>query len=120
MALTTKLHELRAVAERLALGDAEVRKLRGLFVDLVDVLLGREPNHADVNNSGARFEPPPASQFAHVAPEIPPFPGTPRRQLAAAPPEPAEDPAGPDALAQIERELNEADEKRNTPPNGGH
>lgn len=56
---TMKEHllELRVVAERLALGDAEARKLRGLVVDILDVLLGKAPNHPDVNNSGARFAP---------------------------------------------------------------
>lgn len=52
-----QLAELRAVAERFALGDAEARKLRGLIVDIIDVLLGKEPNHVDVNNSGARYLP---------------------------------------------------------------
>ena len=52
-----QLLELRNVAERFALGDAESRKLRGLIVDFFDVLLGRVPNHPDVNNSGARFLP---------------------------------------------------------------
>lgn len=51
------LLEVRVVAERLALGDAEARKLRGLVVDFIDVLLGKVPNHPDVNNSGARYAP---------------------------------------------------------------
>lgn len=124
MPMLQKLAELRAVAERLALGDAESRKLRGLVVDLIDVMLGREPDHPDVNGSGARYALPDPAALGVMPPAMAPRPFIhvpPGRPVAPLSLEGVPDPAGPDALAQIERELNEAeDQQQQKPPNGGH
>jgi hypothetical protein len=96
------VQELRDVAERLALGDAEPRKLRGLVVDLMDLMLGREPNHPDVNNSGARFAPPPPEKVGVgvVVPAVAVAPGTSAAAAAS-----SADPAGADWLAQAQAEF---------------
>jgi hypothetical protein len=62
--MRAELEELRAVGDRLMLGDPDARKVRGFVCDVLDVLLGRTPNHDDVNVSGARAQPIEASRFA--------------------------------------------------------
>lgn len=113
-----RLLELRAVGERLALGDAEARKVRGLLIDVIDVLLGNEANHIDVNNSGARHAPPdPLTLGAQRAGYAAPPPGV--RVLTGAPasqaaPDPnVADPAGPNAIEEMELELLKLDETKN-------
>jgi hypothetical protein len=103
-----KLLELRATAERLALGDHGDRCLRDLFLELVDVLTGQE-NAADSMALASARAPAPAPELVGVTAGV---------SLALAPPagskrdlpRPAADvpdPAGEQWLA----ELAAADEK---------
>jgi hypothetical protein len=96
-----RLEELRAVGDRLALGDPDARKVRGLVCDLMDALLGREPNHDDVNISGARAAPLDPHRMGVVVPGSHGAPPQTRRQIGAV----VADAGGTDAetIAEIER-----------------
>jgi hypothetical protein len=135
MPIKDKLIELRAVAERLPLGEAGDRTLRGLIVDFIDVLTGGDASHPDVNNSGARVAPPPPEHFAAVHPSRGAQLGPVGKLKDAVAPEGAPDIAGEDWLAAAEADIAVLEEKKKaaaaerakpkapaapTPPNGGH
>lgn len=94
-----RLEELRAVGDRLMLGDPDARKVRGLVCDVLDALLGRVPNHDDVNISGARAAPLEPARLGVVVPGMHGGPPLSRPQALAA----LGAPDDAETIAEIER-----------------
>ncbi len=93
MSTKQKIEDLRAMADRLLLGDPGAKWLRGLFVELCGALLGEEVQHPDVDSSGQRYAPP-ATLGSYAAP---PVAGLAATAHAIAPPGAPGSPAAPRA-----------------------
>lgn len=130
MSTREKLVELRAAADRLALGDYGDRLLRALVIDLIDVMCGVEPSHPDLANAR---QAPPAPELVGVKGGVQGLPpalavggaAAPRAIVAPvidapAPTGTVPDPAGTEWIEQLERERIAKESEQQNKTNGGH